>query len=134
MPMTYKRAVARVEDSKAEWVSNDLQIKSIRLLEEPSGRNVQDIAVGVDDGKHFAGIGVQSAKATLFKAHLCLPYKHVTKKMAGRRILCRARRGRRVNRAIPFKYRAHRQKRFIIVGREAYPHPSKQINNCSCEL
>jgi hypothetical protein len=112
MPMEYRRAVARVESGRAEWVSNDLQIQCIRLLEEPSGRAVQDIGVGVDDGKHFAGIGAQSDRATLFKAHLCLPYKHVTHKMTARRILRRARRGRRINRAIPFQLRAHRQKRF----------------------
>jgi hypothetical protein len=127
MPMTYKRAQARVESGRAEWVSNDLQIKCIRLLEEPSGYVTQPICVGVDDGKHFAGIGVQSSQATLGKFHLCLPYKHVTKKMTARRILRRARRGRRINRKVAFHLRAHRQKRFDNRRQKGLP-PSIRAN------
>jgi hypothetical protein len=48
----------------------------------------------------------------LFTAHLILPFKSVTQKMTGRRILRRARRGRRINRNIAYHLRAHRAKRF----------------------
>ncbi|MEA5504050.1 RRXRR domain-containing protein, partial [Halotia wernerae UHCC 0503] len=45
-------------------------------------------------------------------AHLILPFSDITKKMSGRLILRRARRGRRINRKVSFDKRAHRQKRF----------------------
>ncbi|NJR74154.1 MAG: hypothetical protein HC773_11830, partial [Scytonema sp. CRU_2_7] len=66
----------------------------------------------LDTGKKFTGVGVQSAKFTLFMAHLILPFSDITKKMSRRLILRRARRGRRINRKIAFHKRAHRQKRF----------------------
>ncbi|MGI0486588.1 RRXRR domain-containing protein [Pantanalinema rosaneae CENA516] len=68
--------------------------------------------VGIDPGKKFSGIAVQSSQFTLLTAHLILPFPAVTKKMTGRRILRRARRGRRINRKVAFRLRAHRQQRF----------------------
>ncbi|MBD1995261.1 RRXRR domain-containing protein [Leptolyngbya sp. FACHB-541] len=112
MPTKYWRAEAMVEKEEAEWVSNDLNIKAIRLLREPSGYAVQPVTLGVDPGKKFSGIAVQSSQFTLFTAHLVLPFPNVTKKMTGRRILRRTRRGRRINRKVAFKLRAHRQERF----------------------
>jgi hypothetical protein len=112
MPTLYRRAQQWVDCGKAEWVSNDLNIKQVRLLREPSGDTTQQITVGIDPGKKFSGIAVQSAKFTLFTAHLILPFPNITKKMTGRRILRRARRGRRINRKVAFHLRAHRQKRF----------------------
>ena len=55
---------------------------------------------------------MQSTRVTLFLAHLVLPFPNITKKMTARRILRRARRGRRINRNVSYKVRAHRQKRF----------------------
>lgn len=112
MPTLYRRAQQWVNSGKAKWVSNDLNIKQMRLLQEPSNRNTQPIAVGIDPGKKFSGIAVQSSLFTLFTAHLILPFPNITKKMTGRRILRRARRGRRINRKVAFHLRAHRQKRF----------------------
>lgn len=112
MPTLYRRAQAWVESGKAEWVSNDLNIKAVRLLSEPASRNTQCLVVGIDPGKKFSGIAVQSSRFTLFTAHLILPFPSITKKMTGRRILRRARRGRRINRKVAFHLRAHRQKRF----------------------
>lgn len=112
MPTLYRRAVQWVESGKAKWISNDLNIKAIQLLEQPSGTATQSIVVGIDPGKLFSGIAAQSEKATLFAAHVLLPFPNVTKKMSGRRILRRARRGRRINRKTVFNLRAHRQKRF----------------------
>ena len=70
------------------------------------------MVIGIDPGKLFSGIGVQSSKATLLKLHLILSFPSVTKKMTARRILRRARRGRRINRKLPYHQRCHRAKRF----------------------
>jgi hypothetical protein len=112
MPTKGSRARRWVKQGKAIAVRNDLEVYGVRLLSEPSDRIIQDIALGIDPGKLFTGIGIQSAKATLFKAHLQLPFKSVTKKMTTRRILRRARRGRRINRKLPYKLRCNRQQRF----------------------
>ncbi len=112
MPTLYRRAQQWVDTGKAKWVSNDLNIKQVRLLQEPSSRNAQLIVIGIDPGKKFSGVAVQSSQFTLFTAHLILPFPSITKKMTGRRILRRARRGRRINRKVVFHLRAHRQKRF----------------------
>ncbi|MGL4909726.1 MAG: RRXRR domain-containing protein, partial [Cetobacterium sp.] len=112
MPTKPSRARRMVRDGLAIAKWSDLGVYYIQLVAEPSDRKTQKIVIGVDPGKLFSGIAVQSAKVTLFLAHLCLPFKSVTKKMTGRRILRRARRGRRINRNIAFTLRAHRQKRF----------------------
>lgn len=111
MPTKRTRAEKWVEAGRAEWVKTDLRLKAVRLLEDPSGRQTQPIALGIDPGKHYAGIAVQSAKATLFAAHLILPFETVRKRMDNRRLMRRSRRGRRIDRTIPFAERAHRQKR-----------------------
>lgn len=112
MPTKPSRARRWLRDGKAVVIHNDLDVFCIQLVIKPSGHKTQSIALGLDPGKLFSGVGVQSAKFTLFMAHLVLPFKSVTTKMAGRRILRRARRGRRINRKIIFKLRAHREKRF----------------------
>lgn len=112
MPTKLSRAEAWVKQGKAEWVYNDLRIKQVRLLVEPSGRTTQPIVVGLDPGKHYAGIAVQSAKATLFMAHLLLPFELVKERMENRKLMRRGRRSRRINRKLPYSKRAHRQKRF----------------------
>lgn len=127
MPTKPSRARRWLKEGKAVIVHNDLNLFCVQLVAEPSGREVQDIVIGIDPGKLFTGIGVQSSKATLFKAHLVLPFKSVTKKMDARRILRRARRGRRINRKVAFHLRAHRQKRFDNRRKGKLP-PSIQAN------
>lgn len=60
-------------------------------------------------------------------AHLILPFKSVTQKMRARRILRRARRGRRINRKLPYNKRSHRQKRFDNRKQKKLP-PSIRAN------
>lgn len=112
MPTTPSRCRRWLRDGKAKVVHNNLNVFCIQLLAEPSARNTQDVVAALDPGKLFSGVGVQSSKFTLFLGHLILPFKSVTQKMIARRILRRARRGRRINRKLSYKQRSHRQKRF----------------------
>lgn len=111
MPTKPSRARRWLKSGKARIVHNDLGIFQIQLIKS-AGEETQPIAVGVDPGKLFTGIGVQSAKFTLWLAHLQLPFKTVKDRMEQRAMMRRSRRGRRINRKIVFNKRAHRQKRF----------------------
>ncbi|MCP6758646.1 MAG: RRXRR domain-containing protein [Fischerella sp. CENA71] len=112
MPTKASRARRWLKEGKAKVVHNDLGIFQIKLISHPKSQNTQAIAVGVDPGKHYTDIGVQSARSTLWLAHLQLPFKTVRSRMEQRRIMRRGRRGRRINRKVAFSKRAHRQKRF----------------------
>jgi hypothetical protein len=115
-----------VRDGLAIGKWSDVGIYYIQLIAEPSAYEVQPIHLGCDPGKSYSGIAVQSAKFTLYTAHLVLPFQRVKERLGaavikkgkviknvrGRALQRRARRGRRINRKIPFQLRAHRQKRF----------------------
>ena len=111
MPTQPSRARRWLREEKAVIHRNDLQCFAVQLTVD-SGKETQPVAVGVDPGKLYSGIGVHSSKATLFTAHLELPFERIKARMAGRAMMRRNRRGRRINRKIPFNQRAHRQKRF----------------------
>lgn len=112
MPTTSARARKWIESGKAVKCWSDCGQFYVQLTIEPSGRNTQDIVIGVDPGKNYSGIGIVSAKFTLYTAHLILPFKTVRERMDNRRLMRRGRRGRRINRKVEFSKRAHRQKRF----------------------
>ncbi|MDJ0679939.1 MAG: RRXRR domain-containing protein [Xenococcaceae cyanobacterium MO_167.B52] len=112
MPTKCSRARRMVRDGKAIGKFNKLGIYYIQLTFEPCGRKVQPISCGLDPGKKYAGVAVQSKRFTLFTAHLFLPFETVKKRMEQRRMMRRGRRGRRINRNLPFELRAHRQKRY----------------------
>ena len=111
--MPTKRARARrwLKEGKAKIAHNDLECFAIQLTFE-TGENTQPIALGIDPGKSYSGIGVQSRLATFWMAHLVLPFKTVKERMELRRVMRPCRRGRRINRKIPYSERCHRQKRF----------------------
>ena len=112
MPTKSSRARRWMRDGLAVAKWSDLGVFYVQLTQQPSGEETQPIAVGVDLGKLYSGIGVQSPKATLFLAHLILPFQTVKDRMEQRRIMRRGRRGRRINRKVAYSQRAHRQKRF----------------------
>ncbi|CCQ50018.1 RRXRR domain-containing protein (plasmid) [Crocosphaera watsonii WH 8501] len=112
MPTKPSRARRWIKEGKAIKRFNNLGQFYVQLLVEPLNSKTQPISCGLDPGKHFSGVAIQSAKFTLFTAHLELPFKKVRERMDNRRMMRRGRRGRRINRKLPFHLRAHRQKRF----------------------
>ncbi len=112
MPTTPARARKWIASGKAIQKWSDSGQFYVQLTVEPSGCSTQPIVVGIDPGKLYSGIGVQSVRFTLYTAHLVLPFQAVRDRMDSRRIMRRGRRGRRINRKVGFKFRAHRQKRF----------------------
>ncbi|MEQ8468422.1 MAG: RRXRR domain-containing protein [Coleofasciculus sp. E1-EBD-02] len=112
MPTKPSRARRWVKEGKAVGKWSDLGVYYVQLTEPSSAEEVQPITVGVDPGKSYSGVGVQSAKCTLLQLHLILPFGRVKKRMETRAMLRRSRRGRRINRDVPFKQRNHRQCRF----------------------
>jgi len=112
MPTTPARARKWLESGKAIKRWSDCGQFYVQLTVEPSGRATEEIVIGIDPGKKYSGIGVQSASFTLYTAHLVLPFQTVRDRMDSRRLMRRGRRGRRINRKVAFSIRAHRQKRF----------------------
>jgi len=111
MPTQPSRARRWLKEGKAKIVHNDLECFAIQLTFE-TGENTQPIAIGIDPGKHYSGIGVQSSLVTLWMAHLVLPFKTIKERIELRRVMRRTRRGRRINRKLPYSKRCHRQQRF----------------------
>ncbi|EDX85240.1 hypothetical protein S7335_2939 [Synechococcus sp. PCC 7335] len=112
MPAKPSRVRRWLKAGKAVKQWSDVGVFYVQLTGEPSGTETQSVVVGIDPGKKYSGIGVQSAKATLLMAHLVLPFETVRKRMATRAMMRRTRRSRRINRNVLFQFRNHRQKRF----------------------
>jgi hypothetical protein len=112
MPTKASRARRWLRDGKAKVVHNDLGVFQIQLLQEASGNVQQDIVVGIDQGKLYTGMAIQSSKSTLLMLHLELPLPVVGFRMKQRAMLRKTRRSRRINKRLKFKLRNHRQKRF----------------------
>lgn len=128
MPTKASRARRWLRDGKAKVVHNDLGVFQIQLLQEASGTEQQDIVVGIDQGKLYTGMAVQSSKFTLLMLHLELPFLIVKKRMQQRAMMRRSRRARRVNKKAPFKLRNHRQQRFSNRRRKGFLPPSVKAN------
>ncbi len=112
MPTTPARARKWITSGKAVKRWSDCGQFYVQLTVEPSGYATQAIVIGIDPGKLYSGIGVQSARFTLYTAHLILPFQTIRDRMDARRLMRRGRRGRRINRKVAFHLRSHRQKRF----------------------
>ena len=127
MPTKASRARRWLRDGKAKVVHNDLGVFQIQLLQEASGTEQQDIVVGIDQGKLYTGMAVQSSKSTLLMLHLELPFLIVKKRMEQRAMMRRTRRGRKINRKNIYNLRNHRQERFYNRKRRGLP-PSIKAN------
>ncbi len=127
MPTKASRARRWVKQNKAVGKFNDLGIYYVQLLAEPSDYNLQPIAVGIDPGKLYSGVAVQSKFNTLWTGHLELPFETIKRRMENRRMLRRGRRGRRINRKVVFCLRNHRQVRFSNRRKRKIP-PSIKAN------
>ncbi|MBS9386929.1 MAG: hypothetical protein HEQ29_15630 [Dolichospermum sp. LBC05a] len=112
MPTKSSRARRWIKEGKAIGKFDKLDIFYVQLQESPSDTKTQDLVIGLDPGKMFSGIAVQSQKYTLQMLHLVLPFKTVKDRMEQRAMIRRCRRGRRINRKISFNKRSHRQVRF----------------------
>ncbi len=112
MPTKPSRARKWIRDGKAVGKFNDLGQFYVQLVNKSSGVKTQPVVIGIDPGKLYSGIGVQSSRISLFTAHLVLPFQKVKDRMEQRAMIRRGRRGRRINRKVAFSGRAHRQKRF----------------------
>ncbi len=110
MPAKASRVKQWLKTGKAKVVHNDLNIFQVQLLVEPSGIATQPIAIGIDPGKHFSGVGVQSKWFTLWMAHLQLPFQTVKDRMDVRRMMRRNRRYRKCRRR-PCRFNNRRQKK-----------------------
>jgi len=112
MPTTPARARKWINSGKAIKRWSDCGQFYVQLTVESPSNATQEIVIGIDPGKKYSGIGVQSPKVTLYTAHLVLPFQTVRDRMDNRRLMRRNRRSRRINRQAVFSKRAHRQKRF----------------------
>ncbi len=112
MPTKPSRARRWIKEGKAIGKFNKLGIFYVQLITESSNTKSQEIVIGLDPGKMFSGIAVQSNKYTLQMLHLVLPFKTVKDRMEQRAMMRRSRRGRRINRKLSFNKRRHRQTRF----------------------
>ncbi len=75
MPTKCSKARKLLRDGRAIGKWNKLGQYYIQLTFEPSGQEIQPIVAGIDPGKKYSGIGVQSSKVTSFAAHLVLPFE-----------------------------------------------------------
>ncbi len=80
MPTTCARARRWIEQGKAVGKRNIIGVFYVELLHYPSGFKTQEIVVGVDRGKAFTGIAIQTKLATIALFHLCLPGFYKSKK------------------------------------------------------
>ena len=130
MPCKASKSRRLVRDGKAVGKWDKLNQYYIQLTFTPSGEETQPISCGIDPGKHYGSVGIQSSKFTLFTSHIFLPFEQVKKRMEQRALMRRNRRGRRIDRKIPYNQRAHRQCRFNNRKQSKLP-PSIRAN---CQL
>jgi hypothetical protein len=81
MPTKPSRARRWIKEGKAIGKFNKLGIYYVQLISTPSDTQTQEIVIGLDPGKMFSGVAVQSQKYTLQMLHLILPFPTVKDRM-----------------------------------------------------
>ena len=72
MPTKPSKARKLVRDGKAVGRWDKLNQYYIQLTFTLSGEDTQPISCGIDPGKHYGSVGIQSSKVTLFTSHIFL--------------------------------------------------------------
>ncbi len=80
MPTTCARARRWIELGLATGKRSPIGVFYVELNHYPSGFKTQEIVVGVDRGKAFTGIAIQTKLVTIALFHLCLPGFYKSKK------------------------------------------------------
>ncbi len=111
MPTKPSRARRWLKSGKAIIWKNKLNVFAVQLVID-ADCDTQPVVVGIDPGKLYTGLAVQSKKCTHWLGHIYLPFQKIKDRLEQRRMMRRGRRGRRINRNIPYSQRAHRQARF----------------------
>lgn len=127
MPTTPARVRKWLKSGRAIKRWSDCGQFYVQLVNKPCGYETQEVAIGIDPGKLYSGVAVQSSKETLYTAHLNLPFKIIRKRMEQRRLCRNRRRGRRLILKVAFHLRQHRQKRFNNRRKSKLP-PSIRAN------
>lgn len=73
MPTKYKRAKKWIREKKAFLVKNEFNVYCVKLAKPAKSQNVQKIVLGIDPGRCYTGMGVQSKYHTLLGIHIKLP-------------------------------------------------------------
>lgn len=111
MPTKPSRARRWLISGKAVIWRNKLNVFAIQLTAD-ADCDTQPVVVGIDPGKLYTGITIQSKNCTHWLGHLYLPFQKIKDRLEQRRMMRRGRRSRRINRKVSFNQRAHRQARF----------------------
>jgi len=97
MPTKASRARKMIESGKAEPTRTETNEFAVKLNKEPSGRETQDMTLGIDPGSKFTGMAVVSKECTNFACNLELP-DYISMRMDKRRERRRNRRYRKTRR------------------------------------
>ncbi len=139
MPCKWRKAKKLVTGGVAKFKTSKLGIRYLQMLIE-IGDEIQDVALGLDNGSKFSGIAVASREQVHTQIMLELPTE-IKKKVAQRRVLRRSRRYRlnssrqhrflnRTNKNLPPSIRSRKQFELRIIRELTKLFP---INHISVE-
>lgn len=83
MPTKVYRAKKLIASKKAKYVKNIFGFPAIQLKYDPPTKNQQKVFLGVDPGKNYTGIGIQTKRNTVLALHVKLPCKNKKNKLHG---------------------------------------------------
>ena len=129
MPTKPSKARKLVRDGRAIGKWDKLNQYYIQLTFDPDRTATQPISCGIDPGKHYGSVGLQSSKFTLFTSHIFLPFVPVKQRMEQRAMMRRNRRGRRINRKLLLNLEPTGKNALKIVSKANYHLVSELMLN-----